>query len=169
MQDINLGYDNGTDRLLLRFPQTVTHTVTPESPLHKWASPRGGSSGTAAELVVVVEAVMFCNSANMARTVTYKLPQDVKRDHVFAPMVTRAAGADAQPSMEWQAFHTTIPAGQKWTPSAAGGIDLSKGTGSRATAAQRAESAPSDGSGALHAQEVELTVQDGNGAGTSVR
>lgn len=169
MQDVSLGYDNGTDRLLLRFPQTVTHTVTPESPLHKWASPRGGGDGAAAELVVVVEAIMLCNSANMVRTVTYKLPQDLKRDHVFAPMVSRRAGPDAEPAMDWQAFHTVIPVGQKWTPPTNGGIDLSKGTAGRPVPAQRAESARGDGSGALHAQEVELAVQPGHGAGASSR
>jgi hypothetical protein len=130
MQDVDLGYNNGTDRLLLRFPQVVTHTITPSSPLARWADPRTTPSH-AAELVVVLESIMFYNSCNMARTAVYRLPQDMRRDHVFAPMVSRAASLTAKPVLDWQAFHAVVPAGRAWEPTSDALTDLAAGLGSR--------------------------------------
>ena len=129
MQEINLGYDNGADRLLLRFPQVVTHAVTPESPLAKWTQARG-TPAHAAELVIVVEGVLFSKSATVSRTVTLKLPQDLHRDKCFAPMVHSAGTDTAVPSIDWHAFHTVIAPGEKWSPGVA--ADLGAGLGPRA-------------------------------------
>ena len=50
-----MGYRNGDDRLLLRFPMVVTHVITASSPLASWLQ---GSSALHAdadsEIVVVV-------------------------------------------------------------------------------------------------------------------
>ena len=115
MQEIDFGYDKGADRLILRFPQTISHTLTPESPLAPWGNPRTMPAWPA-EIVVIVESVMFFNSANVMRTVTYRLPQDLKHDHSFAQMVTRGKHASAIPVVNWQAFHAVVPTGQKWAP-----------------------------------------------------
>lgn len=99
----------------MRFPQTVSHAITPESPLLPWANARTMPAWPA-EIVVVVESVMFCNSATVMRTVAYRLPQDLKHDHSFAQMVTRGKHSSAVPVVDWQAFHAVVPTGQKWVP-----------------------------------------------------
>lgn len=115
LQDIDFGFDKGTDRLIMRFPQVVSHAITPESPLAPWANARTMPAWPA-EIVIVVESVMFCNSANVMRTVTYRLPQDLKHDHSFAQIVTRGKHSSAVPIVDWQAFHAVVPTGQKWVP-----------------------------------------------------
>lgn len=119
VQEIDFGFDKGADRLILRFPQVVSHAVTPDSPLAPWANPRTLPAWPA-EIVVVVESVMFYNSANVMRTMTYRLPQDLKQDHSFAQMVTRGQHSSAVPVVDWQAFHAVVPTGQKWVPPQSG-------------------------------------------------
>jgi hypothetical protein len=128
MQEIALGYQDGSDRLLLRFPQLVMHAITPDSPLGKWALQRTSPS-YASELVIVVEGIIFCNSSNMSRTISYQLPADLKLDHYFAPMVSAPASVAAVPPTDWRAFHAVLPVGQVWNASAAP-TDLTSGLGS---------------------------------------
>lgn len=125
MQELNVGYDNGSDRLIMRYPQLVTHTITQDSPLSPWANTTGMPS-YAAEIVVVVEGVMFYNSSSMMRTITYQLPDNLKLGQSFVPMVSRGDTGSAVPVVNWQAFHATVPTGSSWvpgesTPSRAGG------------------------------------------------
>jgi hypothetical protein len=182
MQDVALGYQDGTDRLLLRFPQVVTHTITPKSPLAKWADPRT-TAQHAAELVVIVEAVSFYNSCNMARTAVYRLPQDLRNDHVFAPIVSRAAGGTAKPVMDWQAFHAVMPTGQIWQPRAEALTELAGGLGSRPVSRPgsipgsrlsdheqlRASDGPTNESpSTVHAQELEIQPHGGGNRASSV-
>jgi Inward rectifier potassium channel C-terminal domain len=117
LQEINLGYESGADRLILRFPQLVSCAVGPDSPLAPWSSPRSLPS-YAAEIVVVVEGIMFYNSSSVMRTVTYKLPQDLRQNHSFVPMVSRGEAPTAVPVVNWQVFHEVVAAGKEWVPRA---------------------------------------------------
>lgn len=117
MQELNTGYENGSDRLILRFPQLVTHIITPQSPLAPWSNAKSLPK-YAAELVVVVEGVMFYNSSNVMRTITYKLPENLKHGQSFVPMVSRGDSVSAVPVVNWQAFHATVPTGSTWVPGA---------------------------------------------------
>ena len=152
MQEIDLRHGQESKHILLRFPQTVTHALTPESPLTRWTQPRT-TPGHAAELVVVVEGVAYSGSATMARTATYKLPDDLKRDHYFAPMVAEGDAEGNAPAIDWSAFHETLPLGQRREVSSAGSLELGQGLGAART---RMESASGDGSLGLQAQEVEM-------------
>lgn len=99
----------------MRFPQLVSHTITPQSPLAPWANARSAPKYPA-ELVVVVEGVMFYNSSSVMRTITYKLPENLKQGHSFVPMVSRGDSVTAVPVVNWQAFHATVPTGSTWVP-----------------------------------------------------
>lgn len=117
LQELSLGYEDGSDRLIMRFPQLVTHAITDRSPMAPW-SKAGSVPKCPAELVVVVEAVMFYNSCNMMRTITYKLPENLKQGESFVPMVSRGDSVSAVPVVNWQAFHATVPTGSTWVPGA---------------------------------------------------
>jgi Inward rectifier potassium channel C-terminal domain len=160
VQEVDLGYEQGSDRLVLRFPQLVTHALAPESPLARWAQARGAPSH-AAELVVIVEGVSFASSASLARTATFRLPQDLRRDHYFAPMVSTGPGEAAAPAVDWAAFHETMPLGQKWLPaqSSEGSVDLRAGLGGRPAWQESLQGG--DSRSALAPSEVELTDAGG--------
>ena len=50
-----MGYRNGEDRLLLRFPMVVAHVITPASPLAAWLQgPSALHADADSEIVVLV-------------------------------------------------------------------------------------------------------------------
>ena len=110
---MDLGYEQGNDRLILRFPQTVCHEIGTSSPLVPWLSTDGSTQtgGSHAELVVIVESVMYITAENMMRSVTYRLPRDIRYNHHFKPMVSRSSAAQSVPSVDWSSFHDTCPPG----------------------------------------------------------
>ena len=164
VQEIDLGYEHGADRLVLRFPQLVTHTITADSPLARYAgaNARGGASGhPAAEVVVIVEGVAFSSSATMARTMTFTLPESLQRDRYFAPVVSTGSGESSVPIIDWSAFHETVPLGQayKRSLSMTHSTDLGAGQGGRLSLQGALEA--DTPAGGLQAQEVELSATDG--------
>lgn len=111
-QEVNLGYDTGSDRLLLRHPQVVAHTIDAKSPLRRWTHPEG-VPGVHAQLIVVLEAQTYLTSANMIRTATFELPRDVRHGCRFAPMFAERAGAAAmEAAMDWRQFHAVLREGE---------------------------------------------------------
>ena len=106
-----MGYDTGSDRLLLRHPQVVSHRITPDSPLQPWVRSENGVTAEA-QLVIVLEGVTFCTSANMVTTATLRLPQDLRHNHTFCPMMQDTHGdiAAAEASLDWSKFHCVEPA-----------------------------------------------------------
>lgn len=102
-----MGYDRGADRLILRYPQTVTVPIT-TGPLAPWANPtcQPEDSGNV-ELVVVVEGIMYANAANMMRSKTYRIPDDIRYGHGFSPIVARSPHGPRDAIVDWAAFHTT--------------------------------------------------------------
>ena len=55
VDQLDLGYQQGTDRLLLRFPLVISHTIDSHSPLRAWqAGPSALAADADSEIVVVV-------------------------------------------------------------------------------------------------------------------
>ena len=55
MDQLDLGYQQGHDRLLLRFPLVISHVVDGQSPLRAWqAGPSAMAADADSEIVVVV-------------------------------------------------------------------------------------------------------------------
>ena len=53
---------------------------------------------------------MYCNSQNRMRMRIFNVLDDVKREHGFAPIVTRPADSpDFRPRVNWSRFHETMP------------------------------------------------------------
>ena len=63
LMELDLGYRQGSDRLLLRLPVTVRHTVDNSSPLARWQSgPSAMSEDADSEIVVVVSPCPDCSA-----------------------------------------------------------------------------------------------------------
>jgi len=57
VKELDLGYNKGRDRLLLRLPLTVRHLVDAESPISRWqAGPSGIAEDADSEIIVIVGA-----------------------------------------------------------------------------------------------------------------
>ncbi len=54
MEQLEVGYETGTDRLLLWLPMIVTHVIDDDSPLSNWRDPDTVLSDSDATIVVVV-------------------------------------------------------------------------------------------------------------------
>lgn len=62
MKELDLGYSEGHDRLLLRLPVTVRHEVGDTSPISKWrGGPAALSEDADAEIVVVVSQALVAS------------------------------------------------------------------------------------------------------------
>ena len=54
VEQLEVGYETGTDRLLLWLPMVVTHVIDDDSPLSNWRDPETVLSDSDATIVVVV-------------------------------------------------------------------------------------------------------------------
>ena len=55
VEQLDMGYRSGADRLLLRFPMVVAHVITADSPLASWLQgPSALHADADSEIVVVV-------------------------------------------------------------------------------------------------------------------
>ncbi len=54
MEQLEVGYETGSDRLLLWLPMIVTHVIDDDSPLSNWRDPDTVLSDSDATIVVVV-------------------------------------------------------------------------------------------------------------------
>ena len=54
VEQLEVGYETGTDRLLLWLPMIVTHVIDDDSPLSNWRDPETVLSDSDATIVVVV-------------------------------------------------------------------------------------------------------------------
>lgn len=54
MEQLEVGYETGADRLLLWLPMVVTHVIDDNSPLANWRDPETVLSDSDATIVVVV-------------------------------------------------------------------------------------------------------------------
>ena len=61
VDQLDLGYQQGNDRLLLRFPLVITHVIDHHSPLRAWQSgPSALAADADSEIVVVVSSPPPC-------------------------------------------------------------------------------------------------------------
>lgn len=56
MEQLEVGYETGADRLLLWLPMVVTHVIDDDSPLANWRDPETVLSDSDATIVVVVRS-----------------------------------------------------------------------------------------------------------------
>ena len=65
MEQLDTGYKNGPDRLLLRYPMVVAHIITPGSALARWLQgPSALHADADSEIVIIVRplrVVMGCS------------------------------------------------------------------------------------------------------------
>ena len=59
MQQLELGYDTGEDRLVMWLPVIVRHVITPHSPLASWLTPGGTLADADSCILVVVRPSSF--------------------------------------------------------------------------------------------------------------
>ena len=61
---------------------------------------------------------MYVNAQNRMRMRIFNVLDDVKREHGFAPVVTRPADSpDFRPRVNWSRFHETMPLAEVGPPS----------------------------------------------------
>ena len=53
VQQLEVGYESGADRLVMWLPVVVRHVITPDSPLASWLQP-GGTMADADSCILVV-------------------------------------------------------------------------------------------------------------------
>ncbi|KAK9916760.1 hypothetical protein WJX75_006642 [Coccomyxa subellipsoidea] len=108
-QMLEIGYEDGRERLLLWLPVICKHVITDDSPLASWRKPSGVMADADSCIVVVVEGYMYSGSQNRMRMRIFNVLDDVKREHGFAPIVTRPADSpDFKPRVNWSRFHETM-------------------------------------------------------------
>jgi len=172
--ELGVGYDEGRDRMWMRFPVEIAHRVDDASPLRGWRTAAGVAADAGCEVVVVVEGQSLATGSVVHRRRVYRVPEDVEWGARFQPMVyrqRRGAGppgesaADAPPvsalrpgphahtRILWHRFHRTRPC-----PVLRGGVDerleleggAARGAGGPATPAGTVHP-PGGGGGALAA------------------
>ncbi|XP_063075052.1 ATP-sensitive inward rectifier potassium channel 12-like [Engraulis encrasicolus] len=87
--DLDVGYDEGLDRLFLVAPQVVVHEISERSPLY--AMTRDEVARGDFEVVVILEGMVEA-TAMTAQARTSYLPQEILWGHRFAPMLYERNG-----------------------------------------------------------------------------
>ena len=59
MNMLEVGYEDGRERLLLWLPVIGKHVITPKSPIASWATPGGLMGDADASIVIVVRPSKF--------------------------------------------------------------------------------------------------------------
>ena len=59
VETLEVGYDNGSDRLLLWLPMTVTHVINESSPLRNWKDPQSILMDQDATIVAIVSQLFM--------------------------------------------------------------------------------------------------------------
>lgn len=110
VEQLEVGYETGADRLLLWLPMVVTHVIDEDSPLANWRDAETVLSDSDATIVVVVEGYMYSAGTNRMRMRMFHTQQDVHPNHIFSPVVTApSASADYKPRVDWSKFHEVVP------------------------------------------------------------
>ncbi|DBB04045.1 hypothetical protein WJX77_007564 [Trebouxia sp. C0004] len=109
VEQLEVGYETGSDRLLLWLPIIVTHVIDDDSPLSNWRDPDTVLSDSDATIVVVVEGYMYSAGTNRMRMRMFHTQQDVHPNHIFSPVVTApSVSADYKPRVDWSKFHQVL-------------------------------------------------------------
>ena len=67
VESLEIGYENGSDRLLLWLPMTVTHVINESSPLRNWKDPQSILMDQDATIVAIVSQ-LFMGAAGHSTT-----------------------------------------------------------------------------------------------------
>jgi hypothetical protein len=112
LHTLECGYMKGTDKLHLRLPQEMVHTISPASPLASWLEPGGLSADADSEIVVVLQCYLYQTSTNRMRQRTYRVGSHVRYGFNFAACVRPPADSrDAKPRVRWSHFFDVEPVG----------------------------------------------------------
>lgn len=107
---LEVGYELGSDRILLWLPWIAKHVIDEDSPLSAWLTPSGFMADADSCIAVVAEAYQYMNSQNRMRMRIYNVLEDVKRQHAFESIVSSPLDSpDYKPRVDWVRFHTTRP------------------------------------------------------------
>ncbi|KAL3154506.1 hypothetical protein ABBQ32_013968 [Trebouxia sp. C0010 RCD-2024] len=109
VEQLEVGYETGADRLLLWLPMVVTHVIDDTSPLANWRDLDTVLNDSDATIVVVVEGYMYSMGTNRMRMRMFHTQSDVHPNHIFCPVVTApSSSADYKPRVDWSKFHEVI-------------------------------------------------------------
>uniref|UniRef100_A0A0N4VDW6 IRK_C domain-containing protein n=1 Tax=Enterobius vermicularis TaxID=51028 RepID=A0A0N4VDW6_ENTVE len=84
MKDMNVGYDDGWDRILLLWPMIIKHEINEDSPLYGFT--RETLAEGAFELVMTLEGIVEATGMTFQARTSF-LPEEIKWGYRFAPMV----------------------------------------------------------------------------------
>ncbi|XP_003225912.1 ATP-sensitive inward rectifier potassium channel 14 [Anolis carolinensis] len=99
--DVNVGFDSGTDRIFLVSPVTIVHEIDAESPLYEY-----GPSDLAEadfELVVILEGMVEATAMTTQCRSSY-LPSELRWGHRFEPVLFERRG---HYEIDYEHFHRT--------------------------------------------------------------
>lgn len=100
-QDVDVGFDNGTDRIFLVSPVTIVHEIDSDSPFYEY----GPSELAAAnfELVVILEGMVEATAMTTQCRSSY-LPGELRWGHRFEPVLFERRG---RYEVDYRHFHRT--------------------------------------------------------------
>uniref|UniRef100_A0A915DV44 Inward rectifier potassium channel C-terminal domain-containing protein n=1 Tax=Ditylenchus dipsaci TaxID=166011 RepID=A0A915DV44_9BILA len=104
VKDMNVGYDNGTDRVLLLWPVIIRHIIDEDSPFYGM-TPDKASTATDFELIMTVEGIVEATGMTFQARTSY-LPNEIKWGQRFVPMVV-VNGKSSQYEVDYGVFDTT--------------------------------------------------------------
>ncbi|KAL4443440.1 hypothetical protein ABPG75_011177 [Micractinium tetrahymenae] len=112
LRQLDCGYSSGADRLYLRLPFEVVHTIDASSPLAGWLEPGGLSEDADSEIVVVLQGYLHQTGTNRMRQRTFRVGSHVRYGFRFAPAVKHPAECrDGKPRVRWAHFFDVEPVG----------------------------------------------------------
>ncbi|XP_078125666.1 ATP-sensitive inward rectifier potassium channel 12 [Sander vitreus] len=100
--DMNVGYDNGTDRLFLVAPLTVIHEINEESPLFGISKQDLETSDF--EIVIILEGLVEATAMTTQARSSY-LPSEILWGHRFEPVIFEEK---SQYRIDYAYFHKTF-------------------------------------------------------------
>uniref|UniRef100_A0A914X1S1 Uncharacterized protein n=1 Tax=Plectus sambesii TaxID=2011161 RepID=A0A914X1S1_9BILA len=105
MRDMDVGYDNGRDRLLLIWPVIVVHMINEKSPL--FGMTRETLAAADFELIMTVEGIVEATGMTFQARTSY-LPDEIQWGYRFAPIV-RLNEQNSRFQVQYSLFDYTIP------------------------------------------------------------
>ncbi|CAF1155682.1 unnamed protein product [Didymodactylos carnosus] len=103
--DMNVGYDNGTDRLFLIRPLTIDHVIDERSPL--WTLRKNDLTKERFEVVVILEGIVEATGMTTQAKTSY-IPSEIEWGHRFERLVIFHKGS-GQYRVDYSKFNLTYP------------------------------------------------------------
>ncbi|KAL3095866.1 hypothetical protein niasHS_005625 [Heterodera schachtii] len=113
VQDMNVGYDTGMDRVLLLWPVVIRHIIDPDSPL--WEITEDKLNSCQFELIMTVEGIVEATGMAFQARTSF-LPEDILWGRRFVPMITLNSASN-QFEVNYDLFDVTEPHSvEPWLP-----------------------------------------------------